>query len=391
MGVMITALRAVASSLAVFLSLRLCALAQGERVDVAACLQAVTAVGPHGAGHRAAIAASQQLTRAHAEQLPEILAGMDRASPLALNWLRGAVEAIAQQELDRGGRLPQAALEAFLADAAHGPHARRTAYELVLQADATAEQRLIPGLLNDPSLELRRDAVARALATARQHLDGGRRPEATAAYRTAFTAARDLDQIQEAAKQLRALGESVDLPRHFGFVTSWKIIGPFDNTGQNGFDVVYGPEGSLDLTAIYPGKTGPVTWFDHTTTDDYGNVDLTQALAKHKGAIAYACAEYVSDRERVVDFRLGCINANKLWLNGTLLTANHVYHSGTSIDQYISRGRLRAGRNAILLKICQNEQTESWAQSWQFQLRICDATGTAVPSTKEGGGPARHP
>jgi hypothetical protein len=31
-----------------------------------------------------------------------------------------------------------------------------------------------------------------------------------------------------------------------------------------------------------------------------------------------------------------------------------------------------------LLKICQNEQTEDWAQRWEFQVRICDSSGTAV-------------
>ena len=37
-------------------------------------------------------------------------------------------------------------------------------------------------------------------------------------------------------------------------------------------------------------------------------------------------------------------------------------------------------KNTILVKVCQNEQTEEWAQRWQIQLRVCDATGTAVLS-----------
>jgi Tfp pilus assembly protein PilF len=79
-----------------------------------------------------------------------------------------------------------------------------------------------------------------------------------------------------------------------------------------------------------------------------------------------------------VELRLGCINGNKVWLNGELLTANNVYHAGSYMDQYVGRGRLKAGKNVILLKIAQNEQTESWAQRWQFQLRVCDQYGTAV-------------
>ena len=50
------------------------------------------------------------------------------------------------------------------------------------------------------------------------------------------------------------------------------------------------------------------------------------------------------------------------------------------MDQYVSTGVLKPGRNVILLKVCQNEQDQSWAQDWKFQLRVCDATGTAVLS-----------
>ena len=39
------------------------------------------------------------------------------------------------------------------------------------------------------------------------------------------------------------------------------------------------------------------------------------------------------------------------------------------------------GANEILIKVCQNEQNDSWAQQWSFQLRICDALGGMVPVT----------
>ena len=32
----------------------------------------------------------------------------------------------------------------------------------------------------------------------------------------------------------------------------------------------------------------------------------------------------------------------------------------------------------ILVKACQNEQTEKWTVEWEFQLRVCDSTGTAI-------------
>ncbi len=349
-------------------------------VEVPPLVQTINAVGPKGAGHPAATAALQQLGQADAAQIPEILAGMNGANRLSANWLRAAVEAIAQRELDRGGRLPQAELEAFLADGTHPPQARSLAYDLILRIHPTAQPRLVPGLLQDPSMELRREGVAFALTEARKLLDGRAKMPAIEAYRQALSAARDLDQISEAAKCLRELGQTVDVAAHFGFLMRWQLIGPFENSNDSGYDVAYGPERDAEPSAEYPGKTGAVKWFEHTTQDEYGVVDLNGALSKHKGAIAYARAEFVADESRDVEFRIGCITGHKIWLNGELVTANHVYHTGMYIDQYTGRGRLKPGKNVILLKIAQNEQTDSWAQDWKFQLRVCDQYGTAVLS-----------
>jgi len=57
-----------------------------------------------------------------------------------------------------------------------------------------------------------------------------------------------------------------------------------------------------------------------------------------------------------------------------------VYHSGSQPDQFVNRVVLQPGRNVILVKVCQNEQTQDWAQRWDFQLRVCDETGGAVLS-----------
>lgn len=354
--------------------------ASAEPVEIGPLLAKLRAVGPKGAGHREAMTAWKSLSTADAEQLSELLAGMDGAGELPCNWICSAAETIAQRQFKQRGKLPVAALERFLGETSHHPRARRVAYELIAKVDSTAEKRLIPTLLDDPSLELRRDAVAQALDAAETFAKAEKKVEATAAYRKAFSASRDLDQIKLAAAALKKLGEKVDLPVHLGFLMQWKIVGPFDNTEMKAFDIAYEPEKKFDLAAEYTGKTGKIKWFDYSTKDDYGHVDLTVALDKHKGAVAYAYTEFLSDQDRPVELRLGCINANKVWLNGELLTANNVYHANTSVDQYIGKGKMKKGRNVILLKIGQNEQTEEWAQDWKFQLRVCDPIGTAILS-----------
>lgn len=356
-------------------------LAPALAADFQAALKQVLAVGPKGEGNPEASAAAKVIAQGGVEQLPEVLEAMDNASPLALNWLRLCAESIAQRHHER---LSPTLLEKFVKDTSHGAKARRLAFEFLCSADATAKERLVPGFLNDPSLELRREAVAKQLADAEKLVESDK-PGAIQSYRKAFAASRDLDQVKGATEALKKLGEEVDLPLHFGFLMTWRIIGPFDNVDDKGWDLAYPPEKEIDLDATYEGKKGKLKWIEHTTTDPYGVVDLTVALDKHKGAVAYAYAEFLADKEQPADLRLGCVNANKLWLNGELLTANHVYHSGTEVDQFKSSGKLKAGKNAILLKICQNEQTEAWAQDWRFQLRVCDSIGTPIFSQDRPG------
>ena len=108
-------------------------------------------VGPKGEGHPAAIKAVAELSAGSAKSLLPLLNAMDDAAPLAGNWLRGAFEAIADRELQATGKLPAKELEVFVVDRRHDPHARRLAYEWLLQVDATAADRLIPKMLRDPA------------------------------------------------------------------------------------------------------------------------------------------------------------------------------------------------------------------------------------------------
>lgn len=80
--------------------------------------------------------------------------------------------------------------------------------------------------------------------------------------------------------------------------------------------------------------------------------------------------------------RYGTPNANKLWVNGTPAAMNNVYHTGAQIDQYTGNVTLKKGPNNVLLKVCQNEQTEAWAQDFSFMLRFTDETGLAIPVTQ---------
>lgn len=349
-----------------------------EAAELAPALAKLRAVGPKGEGNQAASEAWPTVAAAPVAELTSVLAAMDGVNPLAENWLRSAAETIAQKHR---AALPVADLEKFLADTKHSPRARRLAYELIAVVDAGAEARLIPGLIDDPSLELRRDAVALAMDKAAQTLQSGDKATAAKQYLAAFAASRDLDQVKAITEKLKSLEVAVDLPTHFGFLMKWQLIGPFDNKDGKGYAVAYPPETTpFAANAAYEGVTGDVKWGGHITTDPYGVVDLNEALGKHKGAIAYAYATFDSTEDCEANFRLGSICANKLWVNGKPVLANEVYHAGMEVDQYVSRAPLKKGTNTILVMIAQNEQTEAWAQDWKFQLRVCDDIGTPILS-----------
>ena len=348
--------------------------------DAAGAIQTIRAVGAEGRGNAAASAAWKQLAANGLDQLTTILAGMDGVDDLAANWLRAAAETIAARESAAGGKLPADDLLAFLRDTHHNPRARRMAFELVARVQPDTAEKLLPGMLDDPSLELRRDAVDRVIAAAVRSLEAGNKPEAIARYQQALQSARDVDQIQDVARKLRELGETVDLPKLFGFLTQWKIVGPFDNADGKGFAAVFPPEQKVDLAGEYDGKTGKVRWSDYATKDEFGMVDINTVYTPLKSVTAYAYTEFVSDKAQPAELRLGCKNAWKVWLNGKLLWERDEYHRGMQIDQYRLASQLQPGRNTILVKACQNELVEKWTVEWQFQLRVCDHLGKAIPS-----------
>src|SRR5262249_14549063 len=181
-------------------------------------------------------------------------------------------------------------------------------------------------------------------------------------------------------KALKEFGVEVDVAAHYGFIRTWMIAVPFDNTAGKGFDVAMAPEKGVDLAAAYKGKgDAEPRWAEHSTPDPLGRRDLTKQLGKQKGTPAYAYAVLDSPAELAAEVRLGCINSVKVFVNGQPLLAREECHHGMQMDQHILPARLKKGRNEILLKVSQNEQADVWAQEGMFQRQKGDAIGRARP------------
>lgn len=357
--------------------LGICTLTMPARgADLASDLAAIQRVGPAGENHAEAIKATASLSKLPASALPAILQAMDGANPLAKNWLFG----VAGQLADRGP-LPVAELEAFLGDRTRDGDARTWAFQQLTRDDSEQRKERLRDMLDDPAPELKYMAVD-LYVNQLEELAGDE--QKLQLLDKLLEAAREPAQIQSIAAKSKELGKAVDLQSHFGFLPNWNIVGTFDNANQSGFEVVYGPEQvvaagqPIDLKAKYAGKNGEVAWQTTTTSAEDGAVDLNPVFNNEKGAICYAFTTFRASSEQPCEVRLGCINANQVWLNGEKIISNDVYHTGTAIDQYVGKGMLKAGENRLLVKVCQNEQKESWAQDWAFQLRITDLTGKAI-------------
>jgi hypothetical protein len=337
-------------------------------------IAALVAVDREGRGNEAASAAWKEVVSAGPDALPAVIAAAGKGSSVADNWIRLAADVIVANSQRAARPIPAVDVEALVKDLTRSGPSRQLAFELLQRADPPRADALEPSLADDPVQSLRRGAVQRLIDAAK----AAKGDEAIDAYKKALTAVRDEDQTKVIAAELKKLGVKVDLPRHFGFLTKWQVIGPFDNTERKGFDAVFPPEQSVQLDASYEGKGKPVKWQPFETVDDYGKLDFNKPLGMQKEATAYATTVVDSPSARDAELRLGCKNAWKVWVNGELLFGRDEYHRGQQMDQYVMKCRLKKGSNTILVKCCQNEQKEDWTVEWEFQLRLCDSAGTAL-------------
>ncbi len=341
---------------------------------VADGLKAIKAVGPEGVGSEDAAKGWKAVVAGKAAALVPTLTAFDDASPLAANWLRSAVNAIVEGEEGEGRVVSKIDVGTFAADRKRNPAARRLAFELLAKADKTAADAMLPSFVNDPSPDLRRDAIAAGLKGLVQPRG------ATVEVRLAqlFAAARDQDQVEDIAAKLKKLGVEKDVTKHYGFVTEWNVSTTFDNKEEKGFGVAYPPEKAADRTG----------WKYAQSHDTYGSVDMNAAVADTKDVLAYAVATLVAPDETKCQVRLASKNALKVFVNGKEVYFKDEYHTGRKLDQHTANITLTKGANELLVKVCQNDRAQPWMKPWEFAARVCDSTGGPLPVkqqiTKDG-------
>ncbi len=370
--------------IAAFLLIVLFATAVTAEDSAAALLKELQAVRKDHPLSPAARAAWDKLVAQGPAALPHILAAMDGSDTVAANWLRTAFDRIVA---DAKAGINVDGLLAFARDPRRSGRARRLALDVVEQHRPGTRDRLLAGWLDDP--EFRYDAVALVLKQADAQARDRKKEQATADYRKAFAAVRDVGQAQTLAARLKDMGVAVSIAEHLGFLTDWYVIGPFDARGMKGFKTVYPPEQQIDVAAELPGKDGNVSWKRYQVREAWTGlparavlVNLLTPLGQAEDAVAYAYTAFRVPAARTVEFRGAADDNFTVFVNGQRVFGFEEYRNGVRLDRHRFRAQLKEGVNTVLVKVCQAPVDPTNPEpNWEFLLRVVDETGKGIAMT----------
>jgi hypothetical protein len=340
-----------------------------------------------GAGSFDGRAAWERLGQQPPEALVELLKGMNAADTTAANWLRTAFDRIVHRERQKGGEaIPVDALLRFAQTAQHSGRARRLALDLVDELRPGTSAKLYPGWLEDS--EFRYEAVATVIEQAKLALKSGNRGEADTLLRRALYSSRDVAQARAAAAGLESLGVKTSVAEHLGFLMEWYVIGPFDGGGQKGFGLSYPPEMKVDLRGELMGQGSKKLRWRRYQVREPGhisgarhqalvNLREPEALGDADDAVAYAYTEFIMPAAIAAEMRGAADDNFTVWVNGQKAFGFEEWRNGVRHDRHRFAVSLKAGKNTVLVKICQTPPPNP-EPNWEFFLRVVDATGKSV-------------
>ena len=183
-------------------------------------------------------------------------------------------------------------------------------------------------------------------------------------------------QASEATKARAALG----------LLTSFWVVGPFDNEGRIGHATVYAPEkslvGPIDTSRRFDGKERPVGWRLMPPIAAEGLVSLDAMLRPDTNVTAYLTTMVYVPRATRAAVRVGSAGAIKVWVDGVLALARDVYRP-VRIDQDAAPVALRAGWNRLTVKL------STLDGAWSAFVRLTAPDGGPLAGLQTSTDPAR--
>ncbi len=206
-----------------------------------------------------------------------------------------------------------------------------------------------------------RNEAALAIAKVSGAIAGGQPSVAKDALKKVLAVSEDPAARQAAETLLK------QIDANSGHVTAWQVAGPYKQDGKDYaalFDMAFGPE--------EPNAPG-VQWRPLAAGTDPTRpwaIDLLKALGGEQ-CVAYARTWIVSNRPMAARFEMGSDDGLKVWLNGQLVHVNNTARPLTAGSDKVDV-TLKQGRNALLLKITQNNLP------WEFCVRVVGPDGSSL-------------
>ena len=149
----------------------------------------------------------------------------------------------------------------------------------------------------------------------------------------------------------RNLGAPTAVPLNIT-MTKWQQCGPFDNTGNRGYDAVYPPEVGVDLKGEYPGKNKQkAIWREVEFPDGQLNSVKIYREEDHTFMTIYLYRQITTNKAVDVPISLGGGGPIAMWLNKEKVLSHNEQHTPAP-DQAKAVLRLKPGKNDLLIKYC---------------------------------------
>ena len=134
----------------------------------------------------------------------------------------------------------------------------------------------------------------------------------------------------------------------------WYFAGPFDNPDKKGIDVKYPPEKEVDLKATFVGKNDKKFGWQEFKGFELGKIlDLKMIIPEdNNDAVIYLYHEFDATEAGRLPISLGSDDTMSVFFNGTRIL-NENREQPAAPDQFFTQLKLKAGKNQLLLKVCQ--------------------------------------
>lgn len=171
-----------------------------------------------------------------------------------------------------------------------------------------------------------------------------------------------------------------------GYLLSWLIVGPFDNSTRKGEKTVYAPETeAFSSDQTFEGKLvgERLTWraLDYDSIPRAGYISFDELLHPNEHATGYATTWVHVDQPAGAALHMGTTGVHEVWVNGRSVGKGDAARRISHPLQQAYPVALEAGWNRILVKVSVIDRL------WGFHARLSAPSGAPVMSVRASAEP----